>query len=197
MKRAFLLRLAAAALAAGAAGLLNPSAAQATSDGRLAVEKILPPHPGRNACYRRLYDARHLEEHPRQTITEMVFLLRVDGYNAKGDRVFANPDHVAYQFALALKRRGGERPLRTDGECSGDSVAGCFVDCDGGGVTIEPSSRNGGLTVRLQGEGIAFGNDCDTTRGVFVGPGADDKVFELSPQPFASCQSLEKETLGP
>ncbi len=51
--------------------------------------------------------------------------------------------------------------------------------------------------IRLQGEGIAFGNDCDTTRGVFVGPGADDGVFELAPAPFASCQSLEKETLGP
>jgi hypothetical protein len=104
---------------------------------------------------------------------------------------------VAYRFALALTRRGDERSLRTDGECSGDNIADCAVDCDGGGVKIEPSSRSGGLTVRLEGEGIAFGADCDTTCGFFVGPGADDGVFELAPAPFASCRSLEKQTLGP
>lgn len=197
MKRRIVARAAAVAIAATAASFPHLSAAERVSAGLLAVVKILPPEPGREACFRRLYDARHLGAHPRQTITEMVFVMRVEGMDAKGDRVLKNPDHVMYRFALELKRRDDRRPLRTNGECNGDSVADCFVDCDGGGVTVERMAQGGGLTVRLQGEGIAFGNDCDTTRGQFVGPGADDKIFELAPAPAAICLSLERAELAP
>jgi hypothetical protein len=172
-------------------------AAHSLSDGLSAVAKILPPEPGRTACFRGLYDERHLSQHPRQTITEMLFIMRVEGIDAKGGPVLENPDHVVYRFALELKRRGDRRPLRTNGECNGDRVAECFVDCDGGGVTVERMAQGGGLTVRLQGEGIAFGNDCDTTRGAFVGPGADDKIFELGPAPATACRSLERAQLTP
>ena len=162
-----------------------------------AMEKILAPQPGRKACYHRVYEARHLREHPRQKISEMTFLLRVEGLDATGARVLKNPDHIVYQFALSLRRRNDERPLRTSGDCSGGMVAECVVDCDGGGVTLENSLQAGGLTVLLQGEGIAFGNDCDTTRGYFVGPGSDDKIFDLKPAPLTECQSLEKQRLAP
>ena len=29
-----------------------------------SAEKILPPEPGRKACWRRVYDAKHLTAHP-------------------------------------------------------------------------------------------------------------------------------------
>ncbi len=194
MKRRIVAR---AAAATAAASFPHLSAAERLSEGLSAVVKILPPKPGRTACFRRLYDARHLGAHPRQTITEMVFVMRVEGMDAKGDRVLKDPNHVMYRFALELKRRGDRRPLRTNGECNGDRAAECFVDCDGGGVTVERMAQGGGLTIRLQGEGIAFGADFDTTRGYFVGPGADDRVFELAPAPATACQSLERAQLAP
>jgi hypothetical protein len=48
-----------------------------TGSGRSAVEKIVPPQPGLRVCYRKLYEARHLAEHPLQSVTEMIFYLRV------------------------------------------------------------------------------------------------------------------------
>src|SRR5262249_25310954 len=57
------------------------------------AEKILPPEPGRKACWRRVYDAKHLAAHPQQKITELTFFLRVSGYDAGGAYVFKNPHH--------------------------------------------------------------------------------------------------------
>ena len=176
------------AAAAWAATLPVPALAQNLLEGQSAVAKILPPEPGRVACYRRLYDERHLSSHPRQTVVEMTFLLRVEGMNAKGDPVTERPARVVYLFAIELRRRGDARSMATSGDCAGDRAAECVVACDGGGVEIEP--RGPGLMVRLRGEGIAFSADCDTTRGRFVPPGADDRVFELLPAPKASCRNL-------
>lgn len=175
-------------------GSANASEAQPENS---AAEKILPPEPGREACYRKVYDAQHLRAHPQQKVTEMTFLLRVEGQYATGGPVLKNPDHVTYNFALSLKRRDDRRPLRTTGDCLGHVVAECVVDCDGGGVDIEDLPRGGGLTLRLLSDGIAFGNDCDTTRGYFVKPGADDKEFQLEPAPLASCVALEKNEFRP
>jgi hypothetical protein len=68
-----------------------------------SAEKILPPEPGRKACWRRVYDAKHLAAHPQQKITELTFFLRVSGYDAGGGYVFKNPDHIVYNFAISLK----------------------------------------------------------------------------------------------
>ena len=196
MKRVFPVVAAVAISAIAAAILSGPAAADPLTEGLSAEMKILPPTPGGTACFHRLYDSRHLSEHPRQTIAEMVFVMHVEGMDAKGDPALKNPHHVIYRFALEVRRRDNRRPLRTNGECSGDGVADCFVDCDGGGVTVERSAQGGGLTVRLQGEGIAFGNDCDTNRGYFVGPGADDKIFELTPAPLTTCLPLKRTELA-
>lgn len=155
---------------------------------------ILPPEPGRTACWRRVYDAKHLNAHPRQTVTELTFFLRVSGNDAGGSDVFKNPDHINYNFALSLKRRGDQHALATSGDCLGDKGADCVVDCDGGGVTIG-TLPGGGLSIRPLVGGIAFGHS-DETPGTWVMPGADDKVFHLDPAPVDACKSLEKTQLG-
>ena len=160
--------------------------------GAIGGREIVPPQPGLRVCYRKPYDARHLAEYPLQSVTEMIFYLRVYRMEASGAPLLKNADHLAYQFGLSLRRRGEKRFRTTAGDCTGDKVAECYVDCDGGGVTIENGPEKRGLRVLLQGEGIAFGNDCDTTRGSFVGPGADDKIFDLEPAPFSECAYLEK-----
>jgi hypothetical protein len=72
----------------------------ATTQQHWSAEKILPPEPGRKACWRRVYDAKHLAAHPQQKVTELTFFLRVSGYDAGGGYVFKNPDHVVYNFAF-------------------------------------------------------------------------------------------------
>jgi hypothetical protein len=160
------------------------------------AEKILPAEPGRKACWRRVYDAKHLAAHPRQKVTELTFFLRVSGYDVGGNYVFKNPDHIFYNFALSLKRRGDKRALATGGDCLGEKTADCVVDCDGGGVSIDKLPSGDGLSISLHDGGIAFGGDCDTTTGTWVGPGADDKIFRLDKAPDEACTMLEKEWLG-
>lgn len=192
--------LGAGAAALGQAAPATPGGASVTSPPvqHWPAERILPPEPGTRGCWQRVYDARHLAAHPRQRITKMTFLLRVTGYDKNGDVVTRNADRVAYEFAIALQRRGDKRPLRTAGSCQGNpgDPVRCVVDCDGGGVTIDRTDDGKGLEVRLEGEGIAFGNDCDTERGRFVGPGSDDALVRLAAAPGAVCNQLEKSELG-
>jgi hypothetical protein len=167
-----------------------------TQTGHWSAEKILPPEPGRKACWHRVYDAKHLAAHPQQKVTELTFFLRVSGYDAGGSYIFKNPDHIFYNFAISLKRRGNKRALAIGGDCLGDNAVECVVDCDGGGVTIDKLPSGDGLSISLEGDGIAFGGDCYTTRGTWVRPGSDDKVFHLDPVSVEACKTLEKEQLG-
>jgi len=122
----------------------------ATQKQRWPAEKILPPEPGRKACWRRVYDAKHLATHPQQKVTELTFFLRVSGYDAGGAYVVKNPDHIFYHFAFSLKRRGNKRALTTNGDCLGSKTADCVVDCDGGGVTIDKLPSGDGLSISLR-----------------------------------------------
>jgi len=181
-------------LGLGASALAKDGAAILT--GLEAAAKILPAEAGRKACWKRSYDAAHLRAHPEQKVTQMLFLLRVAGYDAKGGYVFRDPDHIAYNFAIAVKRRDDRRRLDANGDCGGEAQARCAVDCDGGGVVIAKPESGEGLMIRIDKDGVGFGNDCDTKRGTFVYPGADDKVFRLEPAPQKACDALEKSTLG-
>ena len=98
---------------------------------------------------------------------------------AQGDRRSRKSSH---------RRRGDKRFRTTAGDCTGDKVAKWYVDCDGGGVTIENGPEKRGLRVLLQGEGIAFGNDCDTTRGTFVGPAPTTRFLIWSPHRFRNAR---------
>ena len=100
----------------------------ATQKQRWPAEKILPPEPGRKACWRRVYDAKHLAAHPQQKVRGLTFFLRVSGFDAGGAYVFKNPHHILYNFAFSLKRRGNKRALATGGDCLGEKTADCVVD---------------------------------------------------------------------
>jgi hypothetical protein len=171
-------------------------AASGAAPEMAAVARIIAPTPGAKLCFRRVYDRAHLRRHPHQNVMELTFLLRVAGYDAQGNDVSDKPDHIAFHFALSARRRGDSEPMTTAGDCSGRDRAICAVDCDGGSAIIEKPTAGGGLSLKLEGEGIAFGNDCDTTRGVFLPPGDDDRTFLLDKAPPEICRQLEKDVLG-
>jgi hypothetical protein len=160
-----------------------------------SLGKLLPPEPGAKFCYMRAYAATHLKQHPRQTITNVTFFMRVAGFDKGGGYVARNPDHIAYQFAMAVKRRAG-KPLRTGGDCAGGSAGIlCVVDCDGGGVNVEKLAGGENLMLRMEQGGIRMHGDCDG-EGVMVGASTDDKVFQMSKAPAQACAALEKQELG-
>lgn len=159
-----------------------------------ALEAILPAVPGASACYSRVYDTQHLIAHPYQQVAAMVFLLRAEGLDKNGEETLKEPDRFVYSFALSILRRSESRVLRASGDCFGEARANCSVTCDGGGFAVEKSSH--GVMVRLSGEGVGLGADCDTTRGVFVGPGVDDRAFQLELSAPDACKELDKITFG-
>ncbi len=188
--RIFILALAAGPIAA------PTLAASANGPETAAVAAIIAPTPGAKLCFRRVYDVAHLRRHPQQKVGEMTLLLRVVGYDAQGNNVRDKPDHIAFNFALSVRRSGDRKLMTTAGDCWGAERATCAVDCDGGAAYIEKPASGDGLVLKLEGEGIAFGNDCDTTRGVFIPPGEDDRAFLLDKAPLETCRRLEKDALG-
>ena len=108
----------AVSVAAASLGSADVRAEQSTTTQmqHWSAEKIIPPEPGRKACWRRVYDAKHLAAHPQQKVTELTFFPRVSGYDAGGDYVFKNPDHIVYNFAISVKRSGNKRALAIGGD---------------------------------------------------------------------------------
>ena len=164
--------------------------AAAARKGTLAGRKNPPLfEPGRKACWRRVYNAKHLAAHPRQNVTELTFLLRVSGYLPPPPK----PDHIFYNFALSLKRRGDKRALATSRRL--------------------PWGKDRRLRRRLRRRRCHDRQIAERRRPVDQSrrqrhrlprrmrhgewnpdlmPGADDKVFHLDPAPEEACKTLER-----
>lgn len=181
--------LALALLAAAPPALAQPVPPGA--EGALAA--VVALNHNEAACYVRAYDAAHLKQHPKQTVTQMLFRLRyVDHRKDRSDPV----DQRNYYFTLAAKQRGRAKLLRADGECS--PAAGgfrCIVECDGGGVDVTQDLSTKTLLIDLTGLGrIRMTQGCDEeTEGVELTPGADDRSFRLSRADAKACAAIAKE----
>jgi hypothetical protein len=158
---------------------------------------ILPDTPGARACFTRSYDARHLREHPQQRVAGVTFLMRVVGFDDKGEWVLKPDGKYKYtrtHFAIRFARREGRRAQSTSGECQNNekASASCYVECDGGGFGLEKSGE--GLLLRLADDGIRI-DDCDE-KDVRLKPGRDDRTFRVEKVADAQCRALEKEKFG-
>ncbi|MGH6734946.1 MAG: hypothetical protein ACRECX_02545 [Methyloceanibacter sp.] len=160
------------------------------------IEALLPPNPGAEVCYARVYDADHLKRHPKQRVTEMIFSLRYLTFEENED---GTPEEANYQywFTLAAKLRGNPEMHYANGACGSSSgVIGCGVECDGGGIELEPRA-DGDLLARLErdgGEGfIRLTPGCGDEEGVTLEAGEDDKVFKLPKVPEATCNAMQAE----
>jgi hypothetical protein len=185
---------AAAAICASVAIVFPVSAAAPGEETIAALGAILPAQAGNKACFTRVYDADHKRAHPRQRITAMTFLLRVETRDPKEVQSEKPSDLFYYVFAMSVKRRGDKGLLRTAGDCSAFDAISCVVDCDGGGLTLDKMPPANSLMVRLNEEGIVMYHDCDgeDKQAVLVKPGADDKVFRLEKTSDAVCRALDE-----
>jgi hypothetical protein len=179
-----------------ALALTGAAAPVAAQNGPPSVNKLfelIPPESGRKICYTRRYDAAHLRAHPKQQVTALTFIVRVQQYEDIS-RAKRPEDKVYFQFALSIQRRGEKRSLRTSGNCfGGPGGIACDVDCDGGGVDLERLPQGDALLMRLRERGIHMYGDCDGD-GVWVRPGEDDKAFRLQKAAVSICRALEQRT---
>ena len=171
-----------------------PAATIASAQGAKLAD-ILPATPGARACFARRQDAKHLSEHPGQSVAGVTFLIRSTGFDERGEWVL-KPDgkyeYTRYFFAIRFARRDSKRVQTTSGKCADAEKMGCHVACDGGGFALEKSGES--LLLRLLDEGIRI--DGCNEKDVRLMPGTDDKAFRVEKVAEAQCRALEKATLG-
>ena len=168
----------------------------------IKLKALLPPAPGAQACYARTYDPDHLKRHPKQTVTEMVFSLRYVTLGEEEAVIVATEGggtekrYFDYDFTLAAKTKEHDRTLYASGDCASAEGIGCGVECDGGGIEIEPiAGDKDSILMRFSESGyIRMTLGCgDEENSVELKPGEDDKVFKLAKAPAAICTSMEGE----
>ncbi len=188
---------------AGAAMLCAALAAPADADDApyAKLKELLPPGAnGAQACYARSYDKAHLAEHPKQKVTEMILALRYSVLGEDKAHLVTTADgdlekqYFDYGFTLVAKVRDRRETLYASGDCTSLEGIGCGVECDGGGVVLEPSkSEPAALLVRLDRtyNAIRMTLGCSDGESVELEAGEDDKVFKLTKAPAALCNAME------
>jgi hypothetical protein len=182
------------ALAAGALLIplsATPGAAQTIPPGQEgALGKLLAPVHDRRICFARTYDAAHLNKHPKQKVTGLLFQIRYHRHDPEKEYPEGQRN---YYFDMAAKVKGQTNTLYASGECAvrGDRIR-CGVDCDGGGVDLQHDPRSGALTVSFEDRHayLRMTAGCGEDKSVDLKPGADDKLFRLNRASLAECRIL-------
>ncbi len=174
---------------------LSASTASAQSDLQPGFDKRLlqlaPAQDQAESCFLRRYDAAHLKSRPQQRVETIGLCVNVERLQPeeKGE-----PVRYVYSFSFAAKLKGRTDVLTTGGECGfshmpldeqkriASKPIWCGVDCDGGGITLEPRKDGAELLARLQRirvESECGGGDADEGKAIDLEGGADDKVFVI------------------
>jgi hypothetical protein len=138
-------------------------------------------------CFARTYDKTHLAQHPDQTVTAVKL------------KIFPSPpDPERLWFSIRMQRRGEYKALHNEGLCIQESSGTrCYVECDGGGVTVTPRSNS---TVLMRLEEIRMApcgtEDADNGTGIVVTGGKDDHEFLLKLVDDAVCSPHDAETIN-
>jgi hypothetical protein len=163
------------------------------------LKRLVPPGKDSRLCVSRIYDDAHLREHPKQQVTAMTLSIRYTPLAEDEATLIAKDDggvekqYFRYDFLLAAKTRDRKETLFSSGDCSSAEGIGCGVDCDGGGIDIEPvPGGNGSILVRLERIRMSFGCSGEVHEIDLEG-GEDDKLFRLDQASAATCDAIEAE----
>lgn len=168
----------------------------------------LPSHlPLRQeACFGRVYDAKHLASHPRQRVTSF-HLFRDFSVDPNAEYLPDDPqslldgdgEYGRVNLSAYVRLRDKKGVFSNTFSCGRGEKGGisCAIDCDGGSFKLKPA----GSALDLTNEGFVVIGGCgsseeDNDNPVTVQPGADDRVFRLMRQPLKACVA-EREAMKP
>ena len=157
--------------------------------------QIFGKDPGKEhvfACFTRHYDAAHLKAHPKQNVTDMTVLVD-SNFGQQED------DARSYALTMGINFRSVKKQFHAYGGCSGTDEAqkslNCYIDCDGGSITVRPKDANAILVDVPYGAQI-YDPDApvDAEPDAGVPPkaqfGSDDKLFLLARVSSDQCVDL-------
>jgi hypothetical protein len=174
----------------------GPASSEYRGPDYVKLKALLPPGPDAALCFSRTYDAAHLKQHPKQKVTEMILFIRYitlsedEAILITTDNGGTEKQYFRYDFTLAAKVKDRSQALYASGDCASAEGIGCGVECDGGGIDIEPvAGKDDTILVRLERIRMTLG--CSEGADVDLEGGADDKVFKLTKAPRPLCQSMQ------
>ena len=136
------------------------------------------------ACFARAYDAQHLAKHPRQNVTDIALLARLD---AKA------PSYYALTLGLHLRKSRQLRMTAADCSAHGGSSATtieCSADCEGGPVDIRLKD-DGSVWLTFPHNASIWSPPSEGDPEVKpTGLGKDDQLFRLDRAAGALCAPL-------
>lgn len=177
-----------------ACGLLLLAAVPAHAESSVDTQ-LFGKDPGKDhvfACFTRHYDAAHLKAHPKQNVTDMTLLVNSNF----GDET---DDARSYSLTMGINFRSVKTQFQAYGGCSGTDEAqkslNCYIDCDGGSITVRSKDANAILVDVPYGAGIYDPDAPDNAEpDAGIPPkaafGADDKLFLLTRISSKLCVDL-------
>lgn len=189
---------AAVAFTAGVAP--SPSQSQDKSDLPAQFDRNLlrlaPARDGAQSCFMRRYDAKHLNMHPAQKVKAIAIRFEVEHLDDA-------PAQYRYTFSLGADVQGYGRGS-VGGECGyahrkddarqedHGQLIGCGVECDGGGIVVEPAPDGNSLTGRFDRH-LRLEAECgggDPNAATFDLVGEPDDEFVLEKAEVSACSAL-------
>ena len=183
------------------------------------LDDLIKPELNSAACFTRVYDAGHLQAHPKQKITAMTLWMKYENFGG-------TPPVMALAIALAVKQRGDPAALYSQGGCdyqktgnrdTSDNVLIKTYPKEAGFVCMQSARPDVFDAVSAQEGGdliLDRGKDRDTlmvylddsltmvkraNRGKLIGVkfGADDRVFLLRRTDIKNCAAVEEAVTTP
>ena len=183
------------------------------------LDDLIKPELNSAACFTRVYDAAHLQAHPKQKITAMTLWMKYENFGG-------TPPVMALAIAVAVKQRSDPAAMYSQGGCdyqkagnrdTSDNVLIKTYPKEAGFVCMQSARPDVFDAVSAQEGGdliLDRGKDRDTlmvylddslimvkraNRGKLIGVkfGADDRVFLLRRTDMKNCAAVEEAVTTP
>jgi hypothetical protein len=183
------------------------------------LDDLIKPELNSAACFTRVYDAAHLQAHPKQKTTAMTVWMKYE--NMGGD-----PPVMALAVSLAIKQRGDPAAMYSQGGCdyqktgnrdTSDNVLIKTYPKEAGFICMQSarpdvfdsvSAQEGGDLILDRGKApdtlMVYLDDSLTmvkraNRGKLIGMkfGPDDRVFMLRRTNMKDCATVEEAVTKP
>jgi hypothetical protein len=130
------------------------------------------------ACFTRTYDASHLAKHPRQKVRFIALDMVPENADGRGNSA------EDFQLGVGVEVKGGKERYLRQAYCKASaSAAECFLEADGGRITIKPAD-GGRLRLEVGSYGLSF----EASDFLQIGADeSDDNVFILDRAAVADC----------
>jgi hypothetical protein len=183
------------------------------------LDDLIKPELNSAACFTRVYDAAHLQTHPKQKITAMTVWMKYE--NMGGD-----PPVIALAVSLAVKQRGDPAAMYSQGGCDYQKTANrdtsdnvliktypkeagfvCMqsarpdvfdaVSAQEGGDLILDRGKNPDTLMVYLDESLIMVKRANRGKLIDVKLGADDRVFLLRRTAMKGCAAVEEAVTTP